>query len=334
MEVTVIIPNYNGKHFMEPCLRSLERQSFSEFRILVIDNCSTDGSQEYMRVAYPEVEFVQLDKNYGFSHAVNEGIIRAETAYVILLNNDTIVEKHFVEELLCAIKKKDSVFSVSSKMIQLHHPDLIDSAGDLYTAIGWGICRGAGRSVDNFRRAGEVFSACAGAAIYKRQIFEEIGYFDEIHFAYLEDIDVGYRAQIYGYRNMFCPTAQVRHVGSGTSGSKYNSFKVKLSARNSIYLNYKNMPALQLALNFLPLLLGYIVKYIFFCKKGFEKDYREGICEGLRTRKKCCKVAFKWAFFFHYVRIEWKLLCNTLTYACDWGKRKLSTKEKSVENKE
>ena len=118
----------------------------------------------------------------------------------------------------------------------------------------------------NYTKDDTVFTACAGAAIYRRSVFDEIGFFDESHFAYLEDIDIGYRAMIYGYKNCFCSSALVYHVGSGTSGSKYNTFKVKLSARNSVWLNYKNMPLLQLILNFLPLLLGYLVKYLFFCK--------------------------------------------------------------------
>lgn len=326
MEVTIIIPNYNGRHFMEPCLKSLSRQSCKDFRILVVDNCSTDGSLDFMRETYPNIQVEALGKNYGFSYAVNKGIKMADTPYVILLNNDTVVEKHYVEEMLKAIKRNRKIFSVSSKMIQLYHPELIDSAGDLYTLLGWGICRGVGRSVENYKKRGQIFSACAGAAIYRRSVFEKIGYFDENHFAYLEDIDIGYRAKIYGYQNTFCPTALVRHVGSGTSGSKYNTFKVKLSARNSIYLNYKNMPAVQLVLNILPLTAGYAVKYLFFCKNGFGKDYCDGIKEGLETLNVCKKVPFRWKFFFNYCRIEWELFANTWAYAADWGKRKLKRK--------
>lgn len=322
MEVTVIIPNYNGKHFMEPCLKSLKRQSYMGFKILIVDNCSTDGSREYIRDSYPDLQIITLDKNYGFSYAVNIGIKAADTPYVILLNNDTIPEKHYIEQLVKALEKDKHIFSVSSKMIQLHQPGLIDSAGDLYTLFGWGICRGVGRSVTNYRIADEVFSACAGAAIYRKSVFEEIGYFDENHFAYLEDIDVGYRAKIYGYQNRYCPTAMVQHVGSGTSGSKYNTFKVKLSARNSIYLNYKNMPAAQLILNALPLLAGYFIKYLFFCKIGFGKDYKDGIIEGLNTLDRCKKVPFQWKHGFHYCRIEWELFTHTWAYAIDWCKRK------------
>ncbi|GCA66070.1 glycosyl transferase [Mediterraneibacter butyricigenes] len=279
MKVTIIIPNYNGKHFMEPCLKSLAEQTCKDFKILVVDNASTDGSVEYMKEEYPEIETLVLEKNYGFSKAVNVGIRHADTPYVLLLNNDTTVEPHFVLEMIRAIERSRYIFSVSSKMIQMYHPEQIDSAGDLYTVIGWGICRGAGRSITNYTEDCEIFSACAGAAIYRRELFKKIGYFDENHFAYLEDIDVGYRAKIYGYKNVYCPSALVYHVGSGTSGSKYNAFKVKLSARNNIYVNYKNMPVLQLLLNLLPLTAGYLVKWIFFLKIGFGKEYMEGIKE-------------------------------------------------------
>lgn len=328
MKVTIIIPNYNGKHFMEPCLKSLEKQSFRDFRILVVDNGSTDGSLEYMAEHYPEVEMLPLDKNYGFSYAVNVGIRHAKTPFVILLNNDTIVDEHYVAEMVKAIEKSSRIFSVSSKMVQMYHPELIDSAGDLYTLVGWGICRGNGRSVKLYTKPERIFSACAGAAIYRRDVFRKIGYFDEQHFAYLEDIDVGYRAKIHGYENMYCPTALVYHVGSGTSGSKYNAFKVKLSARNNIYLCYKNMPALQLAVNFLPLLAGYAVKYVYFCKIGFEKEYREGFSEGLHTVKQCRKVKFQMRNLLHYVRIEAELIVNTLSYMRDWGSRQCAKRKK------
>lgn len=323
MEVTIVIPNYNGKHFMKPCLDSLACQTFTDFKVLVVDNASTDGSPDYMKEHYPDIEVIALDKNYGFSRAVNEGIRHADTPYVILLNNDTTVDAHYVGELVRAIRRSPRIFSVSSKMVQMYHPDLIDSAGDLYTLIGWGICRGSGRPVTNYTEPSVIFTACAGAAIYRRSVFDKIGYFDENHFAYLEDIDIGYRARIYGYRNIYSPTALVYHVGSGTSGSKYNSFKVKLSARNSVWLNYKNMPLLQLILNFIPLLLGYLVKYLFFCKIGFGTDYKNGIKEGIHGLSKCRKVPFRMEHLGSYIRIEFALIRHTFGYAADWLKRKL-----------
>lgn len=326
MDVTIIIPNYNGKHFMQPCLDSLMLQTFKDFKIIVVDNASTDDSLSYLEDCYPDIEVISLKENYGFSKAVNVGIHHSDTPYVILLNNDTIVDSHYVEEMIHAIQKSRNLFSVSSKMIQMYHPELIDSAGDLYTLIGWGICRGSGRSITNYSEPSVIFSACAGAAIYRRSVFEEIGYFDENHFAYIEDIDIGYRAKIYGYQNIYCPTALVYHVGSGTSGSKYNSFKVKLSARNSVYLNYKNMPLFQLLLNLLPLMTGYCIKYLFFLKIGFGKDYQKGLIEGIRSMKAQKKVPFRFRHFTHYCFIEAELIFNTLTYAKDWFSRKLFSK--------
>lgn len=326
IKVTIIIPNYNGKHFMKPCLESLEKQHCKDFRILVVDNASSDGSLEYMEESYPSVEVISLDQNYGFSKAVNVGIRHSSTPYVILLNNDTVVEPHYVGELIHAIESSDRIFSVSSKMIQMYHPELIDSAGDLYTLVGWGVCRGAGRPVTNYTHPGLVFSACAGAAIYRRSVFEEIGYFDEQHFAYLEDIDIGYRAKIYGYQNCYAPAAHVYHVGSGTSGSKYNTFKVKLSARNSIYLNYKNMPFPVLLLNSLPLIAGFVVKSLFFFKNGFGKDYLDGLAEGLKTLHKCKKVPFEFRHIPNYIKIETELFIHTFAYAADWIGRKLFKK--------
>ncbi len=323
MKVTIIIPNYNGCHFMEPCLASLKKQTYKDYQILVVDNASTDGTLEYVKEHYPEIEVIALKKNYGFSKAVNVGIRRSTTPYVILLNNDTTTDPYYIEEMVRTIEKSPRIFSVSSKMIQMYHPQLIDSAGDLYTLTGWGVCRGVGRPVSNYTETDEVFSACAGAAIYRRQVFEKIGLFDEKHFAYLEDIDVGYRARIFGYRNLYCPTALVYHVGSGTSGSKYNSFKVRLSARNNIYLNYKNMPLLQLMVNFLPLFAGYVLKYAFFIRIGFGKDYKDGILEGLRTRKTLRKVPFRMMRLRHYMRIEKDLIQYTFSYAKDWFTRKI-----------
>ena len=326
MKVTIVIPNYNGKHFMEPCLSSLSEQTYKDFHILVVDNASSDGSIEYMEENYPDIELIKLQKNYGFSKAVNIGIQHSRTPYVILLNNDTTVDTRYVEEMVKAIEKSPKIFSVSSKMIQMYHPELIDSAGDLYTLSGWGVCRGCGRPVSNYQKYDEIFTACAGAAIYRRSVFDEIGYFDENHFAYLEDIDIGYRARIYGYYNMYCPTALVYHVGSGTSGSKYNSFKVKLAARNNLYLNYKNMPALQLVLNFIPLAIGYFVKYLFFCKIGFGKDYKEGFIEGLQTAKLQKKVKFQFKHLGNYLVIEIDLIKYTFDYIKDWFSRKLFKK--------
>ena len=329
-KVTVIIPNYNGLKFMEPCFAALERQNYRDFDILVVDNGSEDGSAQWLRER--EIPTLFMGENTGFSGAVNAGIRAVSTPYVILLNNDTEPFPDYVGELVRCMDRFPDVFSASSKMIQLYRKDLMDEAGDMYSIRGWAYQRGVGQPAAGYRKARQVFAACAGAAIYRREVFEEIGYFDESHFAYLEDIDVGYRAKIYGYRNIYCPTAKVYHVGSGTSGSKYNSFKVRLAARNNLYLNYKNMPLPQLAVNSLPIALGMAVKYGFFKKLGFGADYRDGVKEGLATLKNCRRVPYRREHLKNYLQIEGELIWGTLLYVWEFGKRRLRKAASSEKN--
>ena len=319
--VTVVIPNYNGLRFMEPCMAALEKQNCKDFEILVVDNGSSDGSVEWLKThQYPTIF---LEENTGFSGAVNVGIKASKTPFVLLLNNDTEVEPDFIGEMIKAIRRSDKIFAVSSKMVQMYHKELMDDAGDMYSVLGWAYQRGVGRSSKGYNREREVFSACAGAAIYRREVFEQIGYFDEMHFAYLEDIDVCYRAKIFGWHNRYCPTAVVYHVGSGTSGSKYNAFKVRLAARNNVYLNYKNMPLFQLLVNLLPITMGMIVKYGFFQKLGFGKEYLDGVKEGIKTRKKCAKVAYFPEHMSNYLAIQWELICGTCLYVYEFGCRQI-----------
>ena len=249
------------------------------------------------------------------------GIRAADTPYVILLNNDTKVAPHYVEALERAMDRSEKIFSVSSKMIQMYHPDLMDDAGDMYSVLGWAFQRGVGHPEKLYKKSCRVFTACAGAAIYRREVFETIGYFDEMHFAYLEDIDVGYRAKLYGYDNVFCPEAVVYHVGSGTSGSKYNSFKVKLAARNNVYLNYKNMRAWQLLLNSPCLLAGTFVKFLFFKKMGFGKDYVSGFLEGIRTLKDCKRVPSFKGRLQREIGIQLELIAGTAVYVYEFSRR-------------
>ena len=316
MKVTIIIPNYNGLAFMEPCMKALDHQNFKDFSVLVVDNGSTDGSVEWLKEH--GIPAVFLKTNTGFS-----GAVKAATPYVILLNNDTKADPDYVGELVRAMEASPKIFSVSSRMIQMYHPDLMDDAGDMYSVLGWAYQRGVGQPLERYDKPFKIFSACAGAAIYRRQVFEEIGYFDEMHFAYLEDIDVGYRAKLYGYDNVYCPTARIFHVGSGTSGSKYNSFKVKLAARNNVYLNYKNMPAGQLLLNALPIGVGIALKYQFFKKRGFAEDYLEGLKEGIRTAKTCRKVPFSPKRLGRYAAIELELIAGTFLYVYEFFRRRL-----------
>lgn len=281
MSVTVVIPNYNGIRYMEDCLRSLYAGSRIP-KIIVVDNGSTDGSAAWIRSTYPECRVLCFQENKGFCHAVNVGIRQADTEYVILLNNDTRVDREFTERLTEAIQKQPDAFSVAARMVSMADPSLIDSAGDFYCSFGWAFARGKGRDRSLYERPGRIFSACAGAAIYKKSVFREIGYFDERHFAYLEDVDIGYRARLAGYHNYYEPGAVVEHAGSGASGSRYNEFKVSLASRNSIYLIWKNMPGWQILCNLPFLVAGFGIKALFFWKKGLGTTYIRGLREGFR----------------------------------------------------
>ena len=307
--VSIVIPNFNGKHFLEDCLKAVFAQDIENMEVIVVDNGSTDGSQEYLDT-YPGVRVLKLDKNYGFCGAVNAGIKAADSEYVILLNNDTEVDKRFAAELLEAIQSDDKIFSCSSKMIQFHDRNLMDDAGDYYCALGWAFGRGKGGDIERYEKSVNIFASCAGAAIYRKKMLESLGYFDEKHFAYLEDIDVGYRARIHGYRNVYAPKAIVYHVGSGFSGSAHNAFKVKLSSRNSVYLAYKNMPFLQIILNSPFLFVGFFVKWLFFLKKGLGKEYVQGLREGVKLCREGKKVRFLWKNLPNYVKIQLELWLN------------------------
>lgn len=314
MSTTVVIPNYNGIEYLGDCLQSLKDSGDEGFKVIIVDNGSTDGSTDFIRQAYPQYGLIALTENTGFAAAVNRGIEASDTEYVLLLNNDTRVSKHFVSSLEAAICRDDRIFSVSAKMLQMNEPDIMDGAGDCYCALGWAYACGKGKKADLYDKERRIFSACAGAAIYRREKLVELGMFDEAHFAYLEDVDLGYRARIYGYRNIYAPDAEVLHAGSGYSGSKYNAFKTELSSRNSTYIICKNMPVLQQLINLPFLMLGFMIKLIFFMLKGYGGIYLGGLIKGIRMgyskEGRLKRVRFKPDNIVNYVLIQLELWIN------------------------
>lgn len=317
MKSTIVIPNYNGIEYLENCLLSiLEDTADHPARILVIDNASSDGSAEIAE-AMDGVEVIRMGENTGFCKAVNTGIEASDTPYVILLNNDLTVERGFVRAMEESLRSDAKAFSAGAQMRMMREPDKIDSAGDYYCALGWAYDYGKGRKAsDRYLRPREIFAACGGAAIYRKSVFDEIGLFDERHFAYLEDVDIGYRARIYGYRNLYAPKAVVYHAGSGASGSKYNAFKVNLSSANNIYLIVKNMPPLQVLINLPFLVAGFVIKLFFFWRKGFGKIYLNGLMRGFgiyyREGGKKKHVPFRVKHLGNYLRIQWELWINMI----------------------
>ncbi|MGN0349744.1 MAG: glycosyltransferase family 2 protein [Roseburia sp.] len=313
-EVTVIIPNYNGRELLKNCIKTLEKQTCRDFILLIVDNGSTDESSKLVSECL-DLRWIKLNENKGFCGAVNIGIQNTETPYFILLNNDTEADKDFVKELLLAIKKSERIFSCGAQMLDYRQRELLDNAGDCYTALGWAVARGKGKPAERYAKACSVFSACAGAAIYRTDVARQIGLLDEMHFAYLEDVDLGYRARIYGFFNRYAPAAKVYHLGSATTGTRYNEKKVFLAARNSIFLVYKNMPMAQVLLNVPFLFVGILLKSLFFLKKGLAREYVRGICEGLAQKRKCKKVKFRLENLGNYTVIQIELWINMFRIA-------------------
>jgi len=310
-DLAVIVPNYNGKKFLNACFKSIKKQS-NILEVIIVDNGSDDGSVEFIKENYPEYILIENKENLGFSRAINQGIKISSAEYCFLLNNDVELESECACNLLKCIEKDKNIFAVASKMVNFKDRDILDDTGDEYTVLGWTKKVGQGKSSKLYTHEREIFSACAGAALYRKSILDIIGYFDENFFAYMEDVDIGYRARIHGFKSVYCSDAVVYHRVSATSGSRYNAFKIRLAARNNVYVPYKNMPWPQLLLNLLFLLIGFMIKYLFFVRRGYGNDYITGLKQGLNSLDKIDKVGYKKGRFTNYLKIEWILLKNTI----------------------
>ena len=316
MKVSVITPNYNGLKYLKNYFTSLENDSEFIDEVIIVDNGSDDGSIDYIKSIKADFSIVLIEntENLGFAPAVNQAIKKAKNEYIFSLNNDTEVKKGCVKALADLISSDSKIFSVQSKMLQYSNKDLIDDLGDEYNLLGWTKKTAEGKSSKDYTQVREIFSSCAGAAMYKKSVLDEIGLFDSNFFAYMEDVDLALRSQINGYKNYSCPDAVVYHIGSATSGSRYNEFKVKLAARNNVWTVYKNIPIPLKILNFIFLFLGFLIKYIFFLKKGFGSTYLSGIKEGLSKRSEIEKVKFQSKNTKNYFKLEYKLIINTIKF--------------------
>jgi len=254
--VVVIIVNWNGRRFLERCLQSVFAQSFQDFEVVLVDNGSTDGSVAFVRERFSRVRLIENRENRGFGAANNQAIRATDSEFVVTLNNDTEVAPEWLDELVSAARTDQRVGACASRMLFAHHPDMINSAGIAVdrAGIAWD-WRGGERDDPHEREPVEIFGACAGAALYRRSMLEEIGMFDEDFFAYLEDVDLAWRAQWAGWRALSVPTARVLHYHSGTA-VEGSPFKNRLLGRNKVWLIAKNYPWPQL-LWYLPAILLY-----------------------------------------------------------------------------
>jgi len=242
--VCVVIPNWNGAHLLPVCLASLRQQTFTDLAVVVVDNGSQDGSLALLQREHPEVLVVALPCNVGFAAGVNAGIRLAGGEYVALLNNDTEVTPDW---LACAVEEMDrrpEFAFAASKLIDYEDRSVLDVVADGYGVFGVPFKIGRGeRDEGQYETPFETFSACAGAALYRRSLFDDIGLFDEAWFAYVEDIEIGIRAQLAGHRCLAIPAARVYHIGTASTGGGPSALTVRLTARNVWWTLLKCMPA-------------------------------------------------------------------------------------------
>jgi hypothetical protein len=256
--VSIIVLNWNGKGFLERCLSSLSLQTYEDFETVLVDNGSTDGSVVFVRERFPQVRLIENQTNCGFAAGNNQAIRATDSEYVVTLNNDTEADPEWLAELVQAAETDRKVGACASRMLFADRPEIINSAGIALdrAGIAWD-WKGGRRDDPDERRPVEVFGACAGAALYRRAMLDKIGLFDEDFFAYLEDVDLAWRAQWAGWRALSVPTARVLHYHSGTSGEG-SPFKNRLLGRNKVWLIAKNYPWPQV-LWYLPIILFYDV---------------------------------------------------------------------------
>lgn len=318
MKASIIIPNLNGEGWLADCLNSCIDQKFNgEYEIIVVDNGSTDSSMAIIKecaLRFSPFVIIENDDNTGFSYAVNQGIERSTAEYAVLFNNDAFAESGWLQSLVDVADLDEKIFSVGSKMVQHYNRDLCDDAGDYVPLFGWTCKRGDGLSVDRYTNQERIFSACGGAALYRKSILDKIGLFDVSFFAYGEDVDLGWRANNLGYKNIFCPKAICYHICSATTGGRYNDFKALKSGQNTLLLLYKNQPLLMLILNSPFIFLGFLPKLAAFYLRGYAKPFLAGTRRAFTLFKSVYKPPFHFANLTSYLWVEWTMFKNIFTY--------------------
>ena len=268
--VSVIIVNWNGEKFLERCLTALMAQTVKPHEIILLDNASTDGSLEIVR-RFSSVRLIALDRNTGFAQGNNLAIeaASAESEWIALINPDAFAEPRWLKALLEAAESNPGVDVFGSKLVNAGDPMLLDGAGDAYHVSGlvWrmGHSSPVPTSVENER---EVFSPCAAAALYRCSALCELEGFDEDYFCYVEDVDLGFRLRLAGYRCLYVPRSVAHHVGSGTTGGQHSDFAMYHGHRNLVWTFVKDMPGILFWL-LLPLHVSLnLVSIIWFALRG------------------------------------------------------------------
>jgi GT2 family glycosyltransferase len=239
VHAAVVVPNWNGRRWLPGLLDSLAAQTRPPDGVLVVDNGSTDGSLDLLRER--GVRALALGRNTGFAFAANRGIEAVDAEAVALVNTDVVLDPRWLERALARLQGDPGLGSVATKMVLLDRPDVVDDAGDELRRDGVAHQRGHGRPDDGrWDAPGEAFSACAGAALYRRAAVLAAGGFDERLFSYLEDVDLGLRLRLAGWRCGYEP-AVARHARHGSSGQLERSVDAWV-ARNTVLLVAKAFP--------------------------------------------------------------------------------------------
>jgi GT2 family glycosyltransferase len=242
--VSVIVVNYNGKRYLDDCLSSLAAQDYprDRYETIVVDNGSSDGSVATIRARFPTVRVIPLRHNRGFAAANNEGFRQAKGEYLALLNNDTLVDRHWLSGLVDAIGTEPTIGATTSKILFKDDPSRINNVGLMLYPDGSGADRGyRQRDEGQFDEPAEVFGACGASVLLRRAMLEDVGCFDECLFMYYEDLDLFWRARMRGWKVRYTPQSVVYHVhcGSSVEWSPFFHYHVE---RNRVLVNWKNAP--------------------------------------------------------------------------------------------
>ncbi|MCX6765907.1 MAG: glycosyltransferase [Candidatus Moranbacteria bacterium] len=326
-KAAVIIANWNGKEYLNDCLFSLRHQTYKNFKIILVDNGSSDDSVSFVKSNFPEIEIISLPENQGFAKANNIGINKAfedtSVDYIVTLNNDTRVDPGYIEKMIeCAVRHPDAG-SIQPKVMNFFNPQMIDSTGiEIYfdtSAINRGQKE---KDIGQYEKEEEIFGSSASAGLFARHALEKVKlseneFFDESYFSYQEDVDLAWRLRLAGFKSYYCPEAKVFHAHSAT-GKSYSSFKAFFIVRNQYYNIVKNLPFWILIKAFLFLFVHYIFSFFgIFIQKGQIYEFRK-----TREREGIIKLLLK----------SWRDVGRNLPKLIE--RRRLIKKIKQVRNKE
>ena len=283
--ISVVIVNWNGIDFIGKCLDGLRAQNRRDFSIIMVDNASQDGSLEFVQNNFPEVKILVQSENTGFSVANNIALKSVRTEYVALLNNDAVPHRDWLKNLVNALDKDQEAGFCASKMLFYEKPEIIDRAGDIYTTAATALLRGRGAPAEDFNRPERVFGACAGAALYRTKMLDEIGLFDENFFLVYEDVDLSFRAQLRGYKCLYVPDAIVYHHAGSSIGDD-SPISVYYSHRNLEWVYIQNMPTRLIVKTILPHIIYDIAAFVFFVLKGRTLDFVKAKWHALKGLRK------------------------------------------------